>query len=1196
MSHAGFVHLRVHTAYSLSEGAIKMDDLIRQCQGHKMPAVAMTDSNNMFAALEFSTYAAKGGIQPIVGVTLAVANPYAEKDRRGKRPDPDKLVLLAKNEQGYQNLMKLVSQAHLLSESHEEPQVSLSNFEGLSDGIICLTGGVSGAIGQLLLAGQREKADKLLAELKTIFPDHLYVELQRHGMPDEDEIEESLLDMAYAFDLPIVATNQPYFTMPNMYEAHDTLLCMADGAYVAQTDRRKVTREHRFKSGEDMIKLFENLPEAIDNTLIIAKRCSWKVNEIDPILPNYANFTEGVDEAEDVVLREMSLKGLKERLAKLDPADMKDEEQAYWDRLDFELKVINEMGFPGYFLIVADFIQWSKDNAIPVGPGRGSGAGSVVAWALKITDLDPLRFSLLFERFLNPERVSMPDFDIDFCQDKRERVIKYVQDKYGHDHVAQIITFGKLQARAVVKACGRVMQQPYPVSDRLSKLIPNEPGSAMTLREAIDSESRLQNEIANDELTAAVMDRALKLEGLFAHSSTHAAGVVIGDRPLDQLVPLYRDPKSDMPVTQFNMKWVEQAGLVKFDFLGLKTLTVLDLAVDYIKKRGIEVDLELLPLDDKGTYEMLSRGDASGVFQLESQGMRAVLKSLQPDTFEDIIAIVALYRPGPMANIPTYVARKHGREKVEYDHPILEELLKETNGVIIYQEQVMQIAQVMSGYSLGEADILRRAMGKKIIEEMDQQRGRFVSGAVDNGVEPDKASFIFDQVTKFAEYGFNKSHAAAYALVAYQTAYLKANYPVEFMAAIMTLDLGNTDKLAAFKQELPHMRIPLLLPNINKSEVVFTVEAAADAEEYTDDEENPLEPDDPRMLQGVRYALAAIKGVGEKAMEHIVEDRAKNGPFKDLYDFAERLDPRMMNKRQIENLAAAGAFDCLGAERAQAHRAAEIIMRTAQRVTNERESAQNSLFGGDDNVIDHPQLPVVKAWTQTEMLDYERKAVGFYISAHPLDTYKTVLERERIIPASEAYNSPSLVGSTVRMAGAIAGYREGTSKKSGNKFGILSLSDRSDGFEVLVFDGRKKRRGEAEKVEQGNSDLDKARSLVENGAPIVLNVEIRRREGEEEVGLSCKGMESLEEVASQSGASLMIEMAPDFDEKINEALVAIKSALDMSKGGRGKVYFKVPVLDGKREAEIEIAGRFKVTPKLCQAIAAETGVAQVDEL
>ncbi len=1171
MSHTDFIHLRVHTAYSLSEGAIHVKDLVKQCVGFKMPAVAVTDNNNMFAALEFSAAASKAGVQPIIGVTLFVTSGYRKKSKHHSKQVefPESLVLLAQNDAGYRNLMKIVSKAHLESDTQIGVQFPISEFAGRSEGLICLTGGVHGPIGKLLLEGNNKDAEQCLLDLKGYFGDRLYMEIQRHGQDAEAETEEAFLDLAYKHDVAIVATNQPYFVGIDMYEPHDALLCMADSTYVTVTERRKLNPHYRFKTSEEMIDQFSDLPEALENTVNIARRCSTKVYEIDPLLPNFA---KGSDVSEADMLRANSEKGLRARLdfkAKEDgTVSGKDQEweKDYWERLDFELSIINQMGFPGYFLIVADFIQWAKDHDIPVGPGRGSGAGSVVAWVLKITDLDPLRFSLLFERFLNPERVSMPDFDIDFCQDKRELVIKYVQDKYGHDHVAQIITFGKLQARAVVKACGRVMQQHHGATDRLSKMIPNDPGSAMSLREAIDSEPRLQNEIQNDELTARVMERALKLEGFYAHSSTHAAGVVIGDRPLEQLVALYRDPKSDMPVTQFNMKWVEQCGLVKFDFLGLKTLTVLDRAVKYVRQRGIDINLDTVPLDDPSSYTMLQAGESAGVFQLESTGMRSVLKGLKPDTFEDIIAIVALYRPGPMDNIPTYVDRKHGREPVEYPHPILEQILGETYGVIIYQEQVMQIAQHMSGYSLGEADILRRAMGKKIKEEMDQQRGRFCEGAVERGITQEKASYIFDLVTKFASYGFNKSHAAAYALVAYHTAYMKANYPVEFMAAIMTLDMGNTDKLSLFKQELQRMEVPLLLPDINHSDVPFVVEAVADP--YCKQE------DDPRHNLAVRYALGAIKGVGEKAMEGVVAERKKNGPFKDIFDFAERVDPKLLNKRQMERLAAAGAFDGLLPERAQAHAAAEIVMRVAQMEARERESAQVSLFAGDlAPTVDKPALPIVKKWTDTQMLDEERKAVGFYISAHPLDSYETVLERERIISAREVYGDGGLVGQTVRMAGAVLGYREGVTKR-GNKFGRLTLSDRTDAFEMMAFE----------------DDLEQMRALVEEGAPMVVSVQIRKRDDDDTIGLSCRGMESLEQVAAQSSKGLFIEVEGA------DAFASMKAALDRKAGGKGRVTLRVPVHENSRYAEFRLEGRYKVTPELKQAIAAEMGVLSVEEI
>jgi len=1171
MGHTDFIHLRVHSAYSLSEGAIHVKDLVKQCVGFGMPAVAVTDNNNMFAALEFSGAAAGAGVQPIIGATLTVKSGLSKKKpQQGRHAEyPQTVVLLAQTTTGYANLMKIVSKAHLESDTQVGVQFPIESFEGRTEGVICLTGGVHGPIGTLLQENNHDGAETCLLALKELFGDRLYMEIQRHGQDAEAQTEEAFLDMAYAHDIPLVATNQAYFVGQGMFAPHDALMCMADSTYVTVEERRKFNPEYRFKTAEEMIDQFKDLPEAIENTMNIARRCSVKVNEIDPLLPNFADGS-GISETD--MLRNDSEAGLRVRLDHkaseegLTPGRDQDWEKPYWDRLDFELGVINQMGFPGYFLIVADFINWAREQDIPVGPGRGSGAGSVVAWVLQITDLDPLKFSLLFERFLNPERISMPDFDIDFCQDKRELVIRYVQKKYGSDRVAQIITFGKLQARAVVKACGRVLQQHHGATDRLSKMIPNDPGNAMTLKEAIDSEPRLQREIETDELTARVMERALKLEGFYAHSSTHAAGVVIGDRPLEQLVALYRDPKSDMPVTQFNMKWVEQCGLVKFDFLGLKTLTVLDLAVKYVRPRGINIDLATIPLDDARSYTMLQAGESAGVFQLESTGMRAVLKGLKPDSFEDIIALVALYRPGPMDNIPTYVDRKHEREPVEYPHEMLKEILSETYGVIIYQEQVMQIAQVMSGYSLGEADILRRAMGKKIKEEMDKQRGRFCDGAIERGIPYEKASYIFDLVTKFASYGFNKSHAAAYALVAYQTAYMKANYPVEFMAAIMTLDMGNTDKLAAFKQELQRMEVPLLLPDINKSNVQFTVEAVNEV--YCEDTE------DPRNNFGVRYALGAIKGVGEKAMEGVIAEREANGPFKDVFDFAERVDPKLLNKRQMERLSAAGAFDGLLPDRAQAFAAAEIVMRIAQMEAKERESDQVSLFGGDmAATVDRPSLPIVKQWTDTEMLDEERKAVGFYISAHPLDSYETVLERERIISAREVYADGGLVGQTVRMAGAILGYREGVTKR-GNKFGRLMLSDRTDAFEMMAFE----------------DDLEQMRALVEEGAPMVVSVQIRKREDDDSIGLSCRGMESLEQVAAQSSKGLFVEV------ESASAFASMKTALDRKSGGKGRVVVRVPVHENNRYAEFRLEDRYKVTPELKQAIAAEMGVLSVDEV
>ncbi|MDX9861980.1 MAG: DNA polymerase III subunit alpha, partial [Rhodospirillales bacterium] len=811
MPHADFVHLRVHTAYSLLEGAMRVPDVVKLAHDRRMPAVAMTDTNNMFGAMEFSGACAGAGIQPILGCQLAIGREDADKFRavaaggngpRGARSTADPMVLLAQSDIGYRNLLKLLKIAYLDTAADADPQVPVAALEAHGEGVIALTGGPAGPVGRLLAEGQAEAAEALLLRLKSAFPGALYVELMRHGLAAEAAVEPALIDLAYAHDLPLVATNEVFFSGPDMYEAHDALICIAAGAYVSESDRRRLTPDHGFKSAEEMRVLFADLPEAVDNTLVIARRCAFMVEKIDPILPPY-DCGEGQSETD--VLRAKVREGLEARLEAqvLRPEMTEEERQAaakpYRERMGYELGVIIEMGFTGYFLIVSEFIQWAKAHGIPVGPGRGSGAGSVVAWALTITDLDPLRFGLLFERFLNPERVSMPDFDIDFCQDQRDRVIRHVQEKYGRDKVAQIITFGKLQARAVLRDVGRVLQMPYSQVDRICKLVPNNPANPMTLDEARAAEPQLRQMIDEDPSVARLFNFARRLEGLYRHASTHAAGVVIGDRPLEQLVPLYRDPRSDMPVTGFNMKYVESAGLVKFDFLGLKTLTVLAKAVDLIGLRGISVNLSHLPLDDAPTFDLLARGETTGVFQLESAGMRDILRKMKPDTFEDIIAIVALYRPGPMDNIPSYIRRKHGDEVPDYLYPTLEGILKETFGIIIYQEQVMQIAQELSGYTLGGADLLRRAMGKKIKAEMDKQRALFVDGAVARKVPQAKASEIFDLVAKFAGYGFNKSHAAAYALVAYQTAYLKANFPVEFMAASMTLDMHNTDKLAGYR-------------------------------------------------------------------------------------------------------------------------------------------------------------------------------------------------------------------------------------------------------------------------------------------------------------------------------------------------------------------------------------------------------------
>jgi DNA polymerase-3 subunit alpha len=812
------------------------------------------------------------------------------------------------------------------------------------------------------------------------------------------------------------------------------------------------------------------------------------------------------------------------------------------------------MGFDGYFLIVADFIQWAKSHGIPVGPGRGSGAGSLVAWALTITDLDPLRFGLLFERFLNPERVSMPDFDIDFCQDRRDEVIRYVQREYGADRVAQIITFGKLQARAVVRDCGRVLGMPYGQVDRICKLIPQNPANPVSLQQAIDGEAALRQMMEEDPAIARLMDIALKLEGLYRHASTHAAGVVIGDRPLVEMVPLYRDPRAPLPATQFNMKWVEQAGLVKFDFLGLKTLTVLQRACDLVAAgRGTSIDTSAIPLDDVKTYAMLTRGETVGVFQLESVGMRDAVRGMRPDRLEDLIALVALYRPGPMENIPRYNACKHGKEKPDYLHPTLEPILKETFGVMVYQEQVMQIAQVMCGYSLGQADLLRRAMGKKDKSQMEALRKSFVEGAVTRGVDDAKASHIFDLVDKFAGYAFNKSHAAAYALVSYHTAWLKANYPVEFMAASMSFDLANTDKLATFRQELDRLGISLLPPDINRSEAAFSVEFA---------------DGDPKGA--VRYALAAVKGVGQAAMEALVVERKANGPFRDLGDFARRVDPRQVNKRLLEQLVKAGAIDVLEPNRARAFAAIEAVIAEANAETEARQSNQSSLFSGTG---ERPKfrVPNLPDWPSNQRLQGELESIGFYLSAHPLDTYAVAMKRLGVVRAADLPQRLRHGGAArVKLAGSVISSRERMSKQ-GNRFAFVQCSDASGGFEVTVF----------------SEVLVMARELLASGKPLLISADARLED--ETIKLLAQSFQSLDAAAASAAAGLRVA--------INEesALSGLRDIVAGERPGRGRIVLDL-VLGPEERAEIQVPGAFLVSANLRSRLGGLPGVVEVVEI
>ena len=1088
MAIADFVHLKVRSAYSLTEGANKVDAIVSLAKANAMPAVGVTDRNNLFGALEFAQYASKGGIQPITGCELGIRR----EDGTGNAPPgkivpADWLTLLVQNETGYRNLMRLVSRAHLEFKAGSLSALPLSELEGNTEGLLALVGYAGSALGRLLLAGQTPAATHQLERLQSLFDGRLYLELQRHGEDAERRIEPALLDLAYERGVPLVATNDVHYPKAEMYEAHDVLLCIEQGAHIEDPNRRRLTPEHYFKSAAQMREAFADLPEACDNTLTIARRCAYMPVPRKPILPRYTKLG---GRAEKDALKEMAETGLM-ALKESGRLSSDIEFKAYQDRLSYELDMIEKMGFSGYFLIVADFIQWAKDHDIPVGPGRGSGAGSLVAWSLKITDLDPLRWGLIFERFLNPERVSMPDFDIDFCQDKRDQVIRYVRDEYGHDRVAAIITFGKLQARAVLRDVGRVLGMPYGQVDRICKLVPNNPAKPVTLAQALESEQLLKEQYSGDEEIKRLIDLALQLEGLYRNASTHAAGVVIGDRPLDELVPLYRDTdnKESLPATQFNMKWVETAGLVKFDFLGLKTLTVIEKACELVG-RG-KIDIAKIPLDDEPTFKMLAKGDAYGVFQMEGSGMRDILAKLKPNRFEDLIALVALYRPGPMDDIPTYISVKNGQEKPDYLHPSLKPILEETYGIMVYQEQVMQIARVLSGYSLGGADLLRRAMGKKIQSEMDAQRALFVEGAAKNNVEDARASMIFDKVAKFAGYGFNKCHSAPYALVAYQTAYLKANHPVEFFAASMTLDMGNADKLGNFRRELERLQIPLLPPDINKSMAEFAVERT----------------DDGKL--GVRYALAAIKGVGRDAMNRLAEERATNGPFKDLFDVAERLDQRVINKRLLESLVKAGAYNSLNKNRAQTFGAVEALTRHSQATHESRGSNQNSLFG-DDTAQRRPPLPKVPDWAPMERLQNEFAAIGFYLSSHPLAAYERSLERLRVTRAADlqALLTRGVPG-RIKLAGTVIDRQERTSAK-GNRFAFVQCSDQSGAFELTVF----------------SELLGSKRNLLEPGQAILVSAD-GRLDGEQ-VKLTAQTVEKLEDAVANAAAGLRIELSdPD---------------------------------------------------------------------
>jgi DNA polymerase-3 subunit alpha len=1117
------------------EGAIEPKAIAERAAKLGFPAAGLTDRNGLYASMAFTEACIGKGVQPIIGAMLAVVRP----PELGPAA-VDWLVLLAKDEQGYSNLCHLVSSAHLDRPVEQDPHVTFAALEKASDGLIALTAGGEGALARLLADGQKDKAAAYLEHLQVLFPERLYVEIIRRHDSVEDSAEEALIELAFERNLPLVATNPAAYTDPSFHAAHDAMLCVAQSAYIESNERQTSSPEAWLKDSATMAELFADLPEALDNTAVIARRCAVGAPKRRPILPRLSDH-------EDEQLRADAFAGLEQRLA----GRSEDEKATYRERLEFELDVIIRMGFASYFLIVADFIKWAKAHDIPVGPGRGSGAGSVVAWALTITDLDPLALNLLFERFLNPDRVSMPDFDIDFCETRRDEVISYVQQKYGRDRVAQIITFGRLKARAVLKDTGRVLQMGYGQVDRLAKLIPNHPTDPWTLERSLNGVSELAAEVKNEPDVKRLFDLAMKLEGLPRHASTHAAGVVIGDRPLEDLVPLYRDPRSDMPVTQFDMKYVEAAGLVKFDFLGLKTLSVLKEAERLLAEQGVHVDFTKLGWDDPEVYELLQRGDTVGVFQLESEGMRRTLAAVRPTSFGDIIALVALYRPGPMDNIPLFGDRKNGRVPIDYPHPLLEGILAETYGVFVYQEQVMQAAQVLAGYSLGGADLLRRAMGKKIQAEMDAQRATFVEGcATHNNISSAKANELFDLIDKFAGYGFNKSHAAAYALVAYHTAWLKAHHRPEFYAASMSFDIALTDKLALFVEDMRRGGIECLPPDVNASQAAFSVE---------DDK--------------VRYALGALKGVGEKAMEALVAEREARGPFKSLEDFAERIDPRLLNRRQIESLAAAGAFDSIIAQRAAVFASAETILAHASSAADQRESGQHGLFGGSVSAVAPIRLTKAEEWSLAQRMAAERDAFGFYFSSHPVESHRHLLDANRAKTFADLADMPmpaeGRAGAT--MAALVEDVRWRVSQK-GRRYMMATLSDSSGQFQASVFD-------------------DEASAAVEAAAKAgtcgLLSVELDKRPGDDLPRVAIKRFQPLDLLAKRTRLQMEVRVASA------ELVPAIARELESVRGGGGTVRLLLPLSAGGEA--VVIAGRdFALDAELHARVQRITGEGSVD--
>jgi DNA polymerase-3 subunit alpha len=1047
MHHADFVHLHLHTEYSLLDGAISVDNLIKKAVDLRMPAVAVTDHGNLFSALDFYQKAMKAGVKPIIGCEIYVA-PGSRFDKTAPHGQNEEasyhLILLARNKQGYKNLFKLVT-AGYLEGFYYRPRIDKELLRAHGEGLIGLSACLGGEVPALLLQNRYEDARKTALEYQSILgAENFYLELQDNGIPEQDTVNRELIKLSKETGIPVVATNDCHYLDRDDHKAHDALLCIQTGKTVKEPNRLRFSSETFYmKTPEEMKRAFSHIPEAISNTVKIAERCNLEIELGKYHLPHFP-VPEGY--TRESYMAELAEKGLEERFAEIESVRGSGgiDKARYRDRLQFEIKMIEKMGFAGYFLIVADFIRYAKERGIPVGPGRGSAAGSLVAYSLRITDLDPLPYNLLFERFLNPERISMPDIDVDFCQDRRDEVLKYVTEKYGQDHVTQIITYGTMLAKGVIRDVGRVLDIPYAEVDKVAKLVPNKLN--ITLEEAMEQEPKLRETIKKEPRMAELMEIALSLEGQVRHASKHAAGVVISQEPLTEYLPLFKTPKDEI-TTQFDMNAVEKIGLVKFDFLGLRNLTVIRKAEDMINQRLQKAPLARvepfsvgrIPLDDARTYELLGRGETAGIFQLESSGMRDIIIKMKPQCFEDLIALVALYRPGPLGSgmVDDFIKRKKGATRITYELPQLEPILKDTYGVIVYQEQVMQIASALAGYSLGEADILRRAMGKKKPEEMAKQKERFMRGAEEKKINKAKAEKIFDLMAKFAEYGFNKSHSAAYALISYQTAYLKAHYPVEYMAALLTSEVQDTDKVVKYIYEARQMGIEILPPDVNESRWDFTVVEAH--------ERGAVEPGS--TIGSVRFGLAAVKNVGISAIEAMIEAREARGKFRSLADFCRNVDQRRVNRRVIEALIKCGAFDGTGARRAQMTDAIDMMMEQAAKHQRQEAIGQVSIFDSLGEAKD-PGLPNVPEWKESQLLAFEKESVGFYISGHPLAAFEADMKRYATATTETLEQVPD--GKDVTICGIIAGLKQKITKKN-EKMAIMNLEDLSGTVEVIVF-------------------------------------------------------------------------------------------------------------------------------------------------